>query len=113
MTYRTHERETNIRTLHIMGVSIPVSNQRGGLLILGKPEYKGKQVTIEGWEGEVEFGKKITQSFNLRTINGKRLCVAVFPRLVTGTYRVDTYISYHGHERVTISSGYASQLDWT
>ena len=110
---QTYQRETHTRTLKIMGVAITVSNQRGGLLIIGKPEYKGKQVTFEGWEGEVGYGTKITQGFTLRNIKGRMLCVAVFPKLVPGTYRLDSYISNHSSERVTITAGYVAQLDWT
>jgi hypothetical protein len=109
----TYRRETNVRTIKIRGVAVPVSDQRGGLIIFGKPEYKGRQVAIEGRDGEVKYGEKATQSFRELTINGKRQSVAVFPRLVPGTYSTDTSIGYHGYERVTITPGYVVQLDWT
>ena len=43
----TYPRETNIRTIHIRGIAVSISDQRGALLIIGKPEYKGK-VALNG-----------------------------------------------------------------
>lgn len=110
-TKRTYPHETHIRTLRIRGVAVPVSNQRGGLMILAKPEEKGRHVTIEGWEGEVEYREKDAKGFSLQTIQGKKLCVAVFPRRVPGTYRIDAY--GRSYEYVTINPGYVTTLDWT
>ena len=109
----TYRHETNIRTIHVRGVAVAISDQRGALIIFCKPEYKGKRVTLEGRDGEVKYGEKITQNFVERMVEGKRRSVAVFPRLVPGTYQTDTYVSGHSYERVTITPEWGDQLDWT
>src|SRR3989442_295471 len=108
----TYRHETNIRTISIRGVAVAISDQRGALIIFGKPEYKGKRVILEGREGEVKYGEKITQNFSERTVEGKKQSVAVFSRLIPGTYSTDTYVSYHSYERVTITPEWCDQLDW-
>src|SRR6266699_2256761 len=110
MTYSqtTYPRETNIRTIHIRGIAVSISDQRGALLIIGKPEYKGKRVTIEGRGGEVRYGETRTQNFGERMVEGKKRSVAVFPRLVPGTYQTDTYVYSHSYERVSIDPEWAA-----
>ena len=110
---QTQSSETGIRSVRIRGVAVSISNQRGGLLIWGKPEHKGKSVTIEGRYGEGAYGHTANQSFIEFTGNDRRQYVAIFQRLTPGSYTVKSYISGHSYESVTISSEYASQLDWS
>ncbi len=101
-------RETGIHNVSIRGVTIPGSHQRGGLLIWGNPTYKGKNVELTARKS----GDTLNACFVEHMRNGRIQYVAVFPRLEPGDYETG-YFSGHSYVRISISSGYVTQLDWS
>ncbi len=116
MTYyhtRKPRRETGIRTIRIRNIATQVSHERGALLIWGKPAYKGMRVSLEGREGEVDLDATVEQQFVPVQKNGRIQYVVNCPHLVPGTYLIRTNAGYHDYDRVTITSKFVTQLDWS
>lgn len=114
MAYRIRQdnQEHRIRTIKIGGIPVSVSHQSGGHIIWGKPGYRGKTVRLKGGAYSPASGKSFSASFVEFNVNGHKHCVAIFNRLPASGYYTDTYISGHGYEDVTITTGYVTQSDW-
>jgi hypothetical protein len=104
--------EHKIRNIKIRGIPVSVSHQAGGLIIWGKPEYRGKSVRLKGGAFTPASGMTFSASFVGFSVNGHKNCVAIFNRLPPSGYYTDTYISDHRYEEITITTGYVSQADW-
>src|SRR5947209_2104658 len=83
MTYRNEERETGIRIVFVEGIPVSVSNQRGGVVIIGKREYLGKTVTLISMEANT---KDVHATFSTYRTKGHVKTAAVFSRVKPGNY---------------------------
>jgi len=101
-----NQRETNIRTIKLRGVPISISHQKGTLIIWGKPEYRNRRIEIHGKD---ELDYEATANF----VQYKNQYAAIFNRLPPGNYWLEAVdIAIHGYEKLTITSNFATQLDW-
>ncbi len=114
MAYRDRRdnQEHRIRVIKIRRIPVSVSNQSGGLIIWGKPEYRGQTVRLKGSALTPASGHSSSAGFTDHYENGHKECVVVINRVPPGTYYTDTYITGHRYEEVTISTGVVVQLDW-
>jgi hypothetical protein len=99
-------RETHIHTKRIAGIPVGISDQKGGLLIWGKPSYQGKSIRFFRDEGGVVDG-----SFSLYIVKGRQVCVAVISRITPGNYH--SYLAgLDGiSARTSVTGKWVSQVD--
>jgi hypothetical protein len=108
-------RETGVRTIHITGVPIAISHQRGGIIIWGNREHQGLSITLRGRAYGTASGEIASATFTpYRTKNGRMVTVARLPRLVPGNYTVDytpVALSQFRYEDVTVTAAWVSEMD--
>jgi hypothetical protein len=116
MTYQRIPRqtsETGIRTIHIRGVGMSVSQQMGSALFVVPAMYNGRRVTIRGLSDDPHTRDQImfTQVHEHRR-NGRVQYIIDTTRLLPGNYAVDAGSS-HSFDPFTITSNRVTITHWT
>jgi hypothetical protein len=103
-------KETDIRTERVFHMDVGISRQRGGLVIKGKPEFKGRNLElVKKVNGRVVFTASASFVPNSKYSPDY---VAVFNRLLPNLYETGYFPGY-SFVKVSIAPGCITQMDWS
>ena len=111
--HQAHQyRETGFRFIKISGVSLKISDQKGAILIFGKPEYAGQIVSLKELPGTPLLTQPVFAAFQPWFINGQMISVAKFHRQMPGSYYLSSPINLHSYHSVAIKPGWVEVVNW-